>query len=427
MTYVIDRDEVPLMPTKRGNHIRHMLKRGEARVVRLEPFTVQILRDVGHRVQAVVLGVDVGSKHIGLSATTKNEELYSAQAEVRDDVTGLLTARREFRRARRGRKHNWYRPPRFDNRRKYAYWLPPSVRCKAEAHLRMIRFVLKMLPVRGVRLEIGKFDSQKIQNPSISGEQYQNGTLAGWENLKAYAKWRDGYKCRVCGKSHRADPIVHLEVHHIRRRADGGSDTPENVVTLCHECHEKHHKKDVVLKFRRPPVHKNEAHMNAMRNWLEWKVIEMLPSDIEPNVVFGYETEIARREHGIAKSHMNDAFCISSGGVFNHFGARRSTVQYHHKFVRRHNRCLHKSTILKGGYRKSNQAPKYVFGYRLFDKVKYKGQNCFIFGRRSSGSFDIRKLDGTKISDGVSYKRLKPLTKSGTMLTERIVCNSSQA
>lgn len=403
------------MPTKRGNVVRHLLKRGEAKVIRLEPFTVMILRDVGHCVQAVTLGVDVGSRHIGLSATTEKKELYSAQVELRDDVSGLLTARREFRRARRGRRHNWYRPARWENRanEKGNAALPPSVRHKADSHIRAVRFVCGILPVRKIVVEIGKFDSQKLKNPDIEGKQYQQGTTTGWENLKAYAKWRDGDKCRACGKSKHKDG-VRMEVHHIRHKADGGTDTPDNVVTLCEDCHKAHHQGERKLRFRRPPQHKAEAHMNAMRNYLFEGVVRCFCyKDIQ--VTYGHLTALARCEHGIEKSHANDAFCIAG----NFSATRNAHNRYLHKFVRRHNRQLHKTTILKGGYRKANQAPKYVFGFRLFDMVSYKGKPCFVFGRRSSGSFDIRTLEGKKISAGVSYKRLKPLTKSTTILTER--------
>lgn len=428
VVYVLDREGKPLMPTKRCGWVAYALKHGEAKVVRREPFTIKLLRDSTRYLQEVTLGVDVGSRHIGLSATTKKEELYSSQVELRTDVSELLTARREFRRARRGRRHNWYRPARWMNRKRHLHTLPPcelppSIKHKADSHVRAIKFVCKILPISKLRVEIGKFDTQKIQNPEIHNEQYQQGALSGWENLKAYAKWRDGSKCRVCGKSPRTDSSVRLEVHHVRRRADGGSDTKDNVVTLCHECHEAHHQKKKVLRLKRPPVHKNEAHMNSMRKYLkEWLLENFYRTGIGFNITYGYETAIARREHGIEKNHNNDAYCIA--GHFN--AATNPHNVYLHKFVRRHNRQLHKTTILKGGYRKENQAPKYVHGFRLFDEVRYNGQVCFVFGRRSSGSFDIRTLDGKRISAGASYKRLKPLTKSKTMLTERRVCNSSQ-
>jgi hypothetical protein len=76
--------------------------------------------------------------------------------------------------------------------------------------------------------------------------------------------------------------------------------------------------------------------------------------------------------------------------------------------------------------RKLNQSPRYVFGYQLFDRVRMlDGQEGFVFGRRASGSFDIRKLDGTKLSAGISYKKLKQLEKRKTILVEREVCATS--
>lgn len=57
-------------------------------------------------------------------------------------------------------------------------------------------------------------------------------------------------------------------------------------------------------------------------------------------------------------------------------------------------------------------------GFRLFDKVICKGEEAFIFGRRTSGSFDVRRLDGTRISAGISYKKLRLLEPRTTYLTE---------
>ena len=427
VVYVIDKGGKPLMPTERCGWVAYALKHGEAKVVRREPFTIQLLRDSTGYLQAVMLGVDVGSRHIGLSATTEKKELYSAQVELRDDVSELLTARREFRRGRRGRSHNWYRPARWQNRANAREeHLPPSIWHKADSHVRAVLFVCKILPIKRVRVETGKFDVQRIKNKHIYSWQYQQGTLVAWENMKAYAKYRDGYKCRACGRSKHKDGVK-LEVHHIIRKADGGTDVPENVVTLCEDCHKDHHRGEKKLKFRRPPQHKGEAHMNAMKDLIMtrlkhehhrigWRHVFLLAHE-----TFGYLTAMARREHGIEKSHANDAFCIAGN-----FSAKRNDYnRYLHKFVRRHNRQLHKTTILNGGYRKANQAPKYVFGFRLFDMVSYNGIPCFVFGRRSKGSFDIRTLGGKKISAGVSYKKLKQITKSTTMLTERSVRDSS--
>ena len=416
MVYVQDREGRPLMPTARCGWVAYALKHGEAKVVRGDTFTIRLLRDSTRYLQEVTLGVDVGSKHIGLSASTKKEELYSAQVEMRTNVSELLTARMELRKGRRGRKRNWYRPPRFNNRKKAKGELPPSIRHKADSHVRAINNVLKILPVVRINIEIGEFDSQKIQNPSISGEQYQNGTLAGWENLKSYAKWRDGYKCMVCGKSHRTDHAVHLEVHHIRRRADGGSDTPDNVVTLCHECHESHHKKAMVLKFRRPPVHKNEAHMNSMRKYLVERVSTEFPEQTV-TVKYGYETAMARREHNVEKSHIDDAFCIAGN-----FDAIRNSINvYLHRFVRRHNRRIHDIKFNKGGKRRNKNLPRIIFGVRLYDRVNHKGDLYFIKTRRKSGTVGMFSL--TRKGDIIerTIHKIKRLYNTAPLLTERIL------
>jgi N6-L-threonylcarbamoyladenine synthase len=93
---------------------------------------------------------------------------------------------------------------------------------------------------------------------------------------------------------------------------------------------------------------------------------------------------------------------------------------YRQEAVRTRNRQIHKATINKGGLRKLNQAPKYVFGYQLFDKVRMlDGREGFIFGQRLSGSFAVQTLSGEKLSAGISCKKLMLLAKRKTILTER--------
>jgi hypothetical protein len=89
------------------------------------------------------------------------------------------------------------------------------------------------------------------------------------------------------------------------------------------------------------------------------------------------------------------------------------------KFVRRNNRQLHKATIRKGGKRQRNTAPRSVHGFRLFDCVSYQGQTCFVFGRRRSGYFDLRTLDGAKIHASASFRKLKGVQRASTCLVER--------
>ena len=111
MVYVLSASGKPLMPTKRFGHVRRMLRSGRAKVVRRTPFTIQLTYEGTAYTQPVSLGVDAGSKHIGLSATTGTSVLYEADLELRNDITGLLSARRESRRSRRSRKTRYRDPP----------------------------------------------------------------------------------------------------------------------------------------------------------------------------------------------------------------------------------------------------------------------------------------------------------------------------
>ena len=90
-----------------------------------------------------------------------------------------------------------------------------------------------------------------------------------------------------------------------------------------------------------------------------------------------------------------------------------------------HDRQLHKANTLKGGIRKRSQAVREVHGFRLFDRVLFEGQECFISGRRTSGYFALRTLDGTKVHPSASYRKLTLLERASTTLTERRKRSSS--
>lgn len=394
MVYVQDIDGKPMMPTTRHGKVRRLLKDNKAVVVNTCPFTIKLTYKTSDYKQEIVLGVDAGTKHVGLSATTKSKELYSGEVILRNDVVELLSTRRESRRARRNRLR--YRKPRFENRvkSKRLGWVAPSVRHKVDAHIRIIDNICSTLPISRIIVEIAQFDTQKIKNPDISGNEYQEGDQLGFWNVREYVLARDGHKCQHCkGKS--KDPI--LNVHHIESRKTGG-DSPSNLITLCETCHKEYHKGNIDLKVKRGKSLRDAAVMGIMK----WKLYEELKSRY-PNVsmTFGYITKYNRIKYGIEKSHTSDAFVIS-----RNFNAKRIERQYLKRLIRRHNRQIHKMKILKGGKKKNNQAPFEVFGFRLFDKVLYNNEICFIYGRRKSGCFDIRDFDG-KNSKNVTYKKLK--------------------
>lgn len=408
MVYVLNNSGQPLMPTENHAKVRVLLRQGKAKVIKKCPFTIQLLYSSTKYTQKVALGVDSGSKHIGISVTTKDKVLYEADVELRSDIVALLSTRRELRSSRRNRKTR-YRKPRFDNRKRKDGWLAPSVRQKVDSHLTMISKVHKILPVSNIVVEVASFDIQKIKNPIISGTDYQQGEQLDFWNVREYVLFRDGHVCQCCkGKS----KDKNLNVHHIESRKTGG-DAPNNLITLCETCHKGYHKGTVKLPktIHRGMSFKDAAFMGIMR-WALYGKLKTIYPDVR--LTYGYITKNTRIENNLPKDHYVDARCISG----NHNAVSKGEV-YYYKKVRCHNRQIHKNTILKSGYRKRNQAPYEVKGFRLYDKVLVKGQIAFVFGRRTDGRFAIRKFDGTKINEQLSYKKIRLIEPRKNFICEK--------
>jgi len=394
---------MPCQPRK----ARLLLKEGKAKVVKRVPFTLQLLYGSSGYKQGVSLGLDTGTQHIGVSATTPQHVLFEAEVQPRTDIQKMLATRGQFRRARRSRKTR-YRKCRFLNRKKPEGWLAPSVQHKVEAHLKMIRLVQRILPVSRTTVEVAQFDIQKIRNPEIESKEYQEGPQLGFWNVREYVLFRDNHCCQWC-QGQAKDSI--LNVHHIESRKTGGN-RPDNLITLCETCHDlihRTHQEDQIERKSRG--FRDATHMGIIR----WRIYEQVQRRF-PNVhlTYGYITKHTRIEKSLEKSHLMDARCISG-----HPLAESDGSWYLIKLVRRNNRRLHKATMRKGGKRPRNTAPKEVHGFRLFDCVRYQETTCFVFGRRSSGYFDLRSLDGTKMSPSASYKRLKVVQRASACLVER--------
>ena len=398
---------MPCSPAK----ARLLLKEKKALVKRRAPFTIQLTQATGEARQPVTLGVDAGSKYVGLSASTEKAELYASEVILRTDVVDLMSSRRELRRGRRNRKTR-YRAPRFNNRvhGKNKGWLAPSVENKINAHLSRVDAVRKLLPVTKIVVETAAFDIRRITNPDIEGTDYQQGEQLGFWNIREYVLFRDEHRCCHCrGKSN--DPI--LTVDHLESRKTGGN-APNNLITLCETCHKAYHAGKIVLKQQRGQRFRDAAFMGIMR-WTFFNRLKAQCSEIEVRNTYGYLTKNARIRHGLEKTHRTDAFSIAGN-----FNADRLGEYFLQKQTRKHNRQLHKLTILKGGVRKRQQASYKVKGFRLFDKVRYGSREAFIFGRRSSGYFDIRLLTGEKVAPAVSHKHLRLLERRKTFLTQLI-------
>ena len=405
MVYVLDINGQPLMPTARHGKVRRLLNSHLAKVVKRCPFTIQLLYQSTKEIQPVSLGVDAGSKHIGLAATTEQKVLYQEELTPRNDVVKLLSAKRACRHSRRNRKTR-YRKPRFNNRvhSKHKGWLAPSVEVKIQEHITAIKNICKILPASEIHVETAEFDLQRLKAMEEGktfpvGTDYQLGEQYDFYNTRQYVLHRDGYTCQCCGVH---DKDVKLHVHHIESRQTGGN-APNNLITLCEHCHKALHEGKIKLPKgkKRGKSHRDAAFMGIMRNTL----LERLKKEVSVPVMmtYGYITKYWREKADLEKSHINDAICISK-----HPYTKPLDTYYLTKVVRHHNRQIHKANFSKGGIRKRNHAPYLVKGFRLFDKVLYQGKEYFIFGRRTTGYFDIRTLDGTKANKGsVSYKKLR--------------------
>lgn len=400
---------MPCKPQK----ARKLLEADKAEVVKYEPFTIKLKYGSSGYKQPVTLGVDTGSVHIGASASTEKQELYSSETVMRSgngkaSIVSLLAKRLELRRSRRNRKTR-YRKARFLNRvhRKHKGWLAPSIENKINVHLKLVADIHKILPITKVVAEVAQFDIQKIKNPNISGKEYQQGEQLGWTNVREYVLFRDGHQCQCCkGKS--GDTI--LNVHHIESRMTGGN-APNNLVTLCKTCHEGYHQGKITLpkSIHRGMSFRDAAFMGIMR-WAFYNKLKELYSDV--HLTYGYITKNTRIKNNIAKTHTADAYCIAGN-----IKAKRLDYEYFRKQVRRHNRKLHREVPAKGGIRRNAQTGHMVKGFCLNDTVLAKGQQWFIYSRRQKGYFKLKHLDGTKLE--IMPSKIQFLRHNNSYLIER--------
>ena len=204
-------------------------------------------------------------------------------------------------------------------------------------------------------------------------------------------------------------------MHHWNYWRGDHTNKPSSVITLCDTCNDsKNHKPDGFLWGWEPKItnsYKDAAFMGIMR-WTFYNRLKERYGNV--SMTYGYITKNVRIENGLPKEHRIDALCIAG-----HPQAEPAREWYCQKKVRCHNRQIHKCRILKGGIRKHNQATYEVKGFRLFDQVSYNGTECFITGRRISGYFALKTLDGTPVHDSAKAQDLRLLKRAGNYILER--------
>jgi 5-methylcytosine-specific restriction endonuclease McrA len=293
-----------------------LLKAGQAAVYRTYPFTLILKRKVEQSTCAPLrLKIDPGAKTTGLALLNDvtGQVIWAAELTHRgEQIKKVLYKRRGVRRGRRFRRTR-YRAPRFSNRRRRTGWLPPSLLSRVENILTWVKRISQIAPVTALSQELVRFDLQKMETPEISGIQYQQGTLFGYE-LREYVLEKWNRQCAYCGAT--GHP---LQIEHIVARANGGTDRVSNLTLACMSCNQKKGVQEIrdfladqperltrVLTQAKAPMIDATA-VNATR----WKLFRRLQdSGLPLETGSGGRTKYNRSLRGFPKTHWLDAACV---------------------------------------------------------------------------------------------------------------------
>lgn len=355
-----------LMPCSKTK-ARHLLEKGKAKVLGVYPFRIQLTFKCDNKVQDVTLGIDPGYEHVGYSAVTDKDELLSGELKIENGMSNRLIEKRMYRRGRRNKL--WYRQPRFNNRKKELGVCPPSVERRINTHIELVKRICKLIPVSKVNIEIANFDIQKINNPDIKSDGYQQGSLYGYENTKTFIIARENGRCQLCGESWDENG---WHLHHVIPRSKGGTDKPNNQALLHKKCHKKLHKQELYKMLKTEKQYKAETFMSTAKERITEGIKEII-SSVE--ITYGYETKVKRIEQGLNKTHNNDAFIIARGTTQKRSDVFVLSQKKRNSRVLQTNRNGYKPAIRKRRYKIQ---PKDLF---WVDKIKYICKGMFSYGR----------------------------------------------
>jgi 5-methylcytosine-specific restriction endonuclease McrA len=312
--FVLDTNLRQLNPVHPGE-ARRLLSAGKAAVYRRYPFSIVLKVAVLAPVEPLRVKLDPGSKTTGMAVMNDatGEVVFAAELTHRgQQIKAALDDRRGVRRGRRNR-HTRYRKPRWQNRRRPKGWLPPSLQSRISNVLTWVQRFMRFCHITNISMELVRFDMQLMENAEISGVEYQQGTLAGYE-VREYLLQKWGRKCAYCGKEN-----IHLQIEHIVPRAKLGTNRISNLCLACEKCNTAKGTKDIkdflkkkpdllkkILAQAKAPL-KDAAAVNATR-WELFRRLQALGLPIECGS--GGLTKYNRTTRELPKTHWLDAVCM---------------------------------------------------------------------------------------------------------------------
>ena len=373
--YVLSASGEPLMPTARAGHVRRLLNKGKARIVSHVPFVIQLKYETPGVCQPLYGGTDPGRDNIGEAVVREDGTcVYRAHLKTRNkEIPKLMSNRKMHRQAsrrgerltrkRRAKAHDTLRKDplqrklpgykdglvtvkgiinteaKFNNRCRPDSWLTPTARQLAQTHISMVRKICRILPVTYWSVEHNKFAFMRMDNGKCYGTDFQNGRLKGHASVNSYVDARQNDRCYFCGK-----PIEHH--HHILPRHTMGSNLPENIIGVCHDCHTKIHKGELVVDV--PGIRKKYGALSVLNQAIPYFIKELIQQfGIEnAGVCSGWQTKEFRENFGLTKDHDIDAAAIAilgAGIVPEKSGNTTLPETYEVMQFRRHERAQIKS------------------------------------------------------------------------------------
>lgn len=412
MVFVLDTNKRPLAPCHEAV-ARKLLKQGKAAIYKRFPFTIILKKSVDESEIKTIyrLKIDYGSRHTGLAILRGNEVVWLGQLDHRTDIKERIDKRRAFRKTRRNRKTR-YRKPRFLNRKRKEGWLPPSLESRVQNIKTWVNRLKNLCPIGHISYENAKFDTQLMRNPEISGIEYQQGTLQGYE-VREYLLEKFGRKCCYCGKEN-----VPLEVEHIIPKSRGGTDRIDNLCLACRDCNQRKGNQ-TAEEFGYPHIQKQvkktlkDASVINVTRWKVYEVLKQAGLDVECGT--GARTKMNRIRLGLPKTHYFDACCVGESTPSHLYFKTKEVL-----FIKAKGRGSRSRTNLdKYGFPRGYLArQKFFFGFQTGDMVKaivprgkYQGVWFGEVACRKTGSFDIKGKDGKRIAQGINYRYVQVIQR----------------